>query len=159
MQNYITNAGGYLTNPDATSDCQFCSVRTTDQFLGPSFNIAYSHHWRNLGFLMAFILFNVSVPHILVVVEQIEKYIIVGRLPLYLHIYIPHPHKQPPSLAEETIHSQKCLERNGNEQLSRYFFVNNEVSCFSVRGKKERHRASVYVMYRPTSDICNNMED
>lgn len=111
MQNYITNAGGYLTNPDATSGCQFCSVRTTDQFLGPSFNIVYSHHWRNLGFLMAFILFNVSVPHILVVVEQIEKYV-VGRLPLYLHIYIPHPHKRPPCLAEETIHSQKCLEMN-----------------------------------------------
>lgn len=60
MQNYISRAGGYLTNPDATSDCLFCSDRTTDQFLGPSFNIEYSHHWRNFGILMAFIMFNVG---------------------------------------------------------------------------------------------------
>jgi ABC-type multidrug transport system permease subunit len=60
MQRYISRAGGYLTNPDATSTCEFCSVRTTDQFLGANFNIKYSHHWRDLGFVLAFVLFNVS---------------------------------------------------------------------------------------------------
>jgi ATP-binding cassette, subfamily G (WHITE), member 2, SNQ2 len=60
MQNYISMAGGYLTNLIATSGCEFCSVRTTDQFLGPNFNIEYSHHWRNFGFMMVFILFYVS---------------------------------------------------------------------------------------------------
>ena len=63
MQSYISRAGGYLTNPDATSGCQFCSDRTTDQFLGPSFNIEYSHHWRNFGILMAFIMFNMGLSH------------------------------------------------------------------------------------------------
>ncbi|KAI4517501.1 ABC-2 type transporter-domain-containing protein [Schizophyllum commune] len=56
---YISMAGGYLTNPDATSDCQFCSVKTTDQFLEQSFNIFYSNHWRDFGIMVAFTAFNV----------------------------------------------------------------------------------------------------
>lgn len=59
MQNYIAASGGYLTNPNDTSDCMFCSSRTTDQFLSSSFNIFYSHHWRNFGLLLAYICFNV----------------------------------------------------------------------------------------------------
>jgi ATP-binding cassette subfamily G (WHITE) protein 2 (SNQ2) len=60
MNSYITNVGGYLTNPDATSGCEFCSVRTTDQFLGGNFHIFYSHHWRNFAFMLAFVCFNIS---------------------------------------------------------------------------------------------------
>jgi ATP-binding cassette, subfamily G (WHITE), member 2, SNQ2 len=60
MQNYISRVGGYLTNPDATSGCLFCSDRTTDQYLLPSFNIEYSHRWRNVGIEAAFITFNVG---------------------------------------------------------------------------------------------------
>ncbi|KAI0649902.1 pleiotropic drug resistance ABC transporter [Trametes meyenii] len=58
MDNYISFAGGYLTNPDATSGCQYCSFATTDAFLETSFNIFYSHHWRDLGIFVAFIIFN-----------------------------------------------------------------------------------------------------
>lgn len=61
MATYIQNRGGYLTNPDATSACEFCSSRTTDQFFGPTFNISYSHHWRDLGIFCVYILFNVSI--------------------------------------------------------------------------------------------------
>jgi ATP-binding cassette subfamily G (WHITE) protein 2 (SNQ2) len=60
MQAYISTAGGYVSNPDATSNCQFCSTRTTDEFLGGNFNIEYSTHWWHLGVFCAFILFNVS---------------------------------------------------------------------------------------------------
>lgn len=60
MSNYISAAGGYLTNGDATSNCEFCSTATTDQFLEASFNISYAHRWRDIGFLCAYILFNVS---------------------------------------------------------------------------------------------------
>ena len=61
MGPYISAAGGYLTNPDATSGCQYCTFSTTDAFLESSFNIFYSHHWRNLGIFAAFICFNVSI--------------------------------------------------------------------------------------------------
>ncbi|KAF7336855.1 Brefeldin A resistance protein [Mycena venus] len=57
---YISSAGGYLTNPNATSACEFCSTATTDQLLGPSFNIVYSHHWRDAGLMFAYILFNIA---------------------------------------------------------------------------------------------------
>ncbi|KAJ6624079.1 ABC-2 type transporter-domain-containing protein [Mycena sp. CBHHK59/15] len=59
LATYIANAGGYLTNPDASSACEFCSTATTDQFLGASFNIFYSHHWRDAGLMFAYIGFNI----------------------------------------------------------------------------------------------------
>lgn len=62
MQTFINTTGGYLTNPDATSDCEYCSARTTDQFLVSNFNIRYQHHWRNLGLVLAFTVLNVSRP-------------------------------------------------------------------------------------------------
>lgn len=66
FESYISMAGGYVKNEEATSGCQFCSTRTADEFLGNNFNIMYSHHWRNLGIYFAFILFNVcSFPHFL----------------------------------------------------------------------------------------------
>ena len=60
MNNFISASGGYLTNPNSTSNCQYCSARTTDQFLEFSFNIFYSHHWRNVGIVLGVTLFNVS---------------------------------------------------------------------------------------------------
>jgi ATP-binding cassette, subfamily G (WHITE), member 2, SNQ2 len=60
LQQYISNSGGYVTNPDATSACQYCISRTTDEYLGPSFNVFYSNHWRDFGLLLAYIAFNVS---------------------------------------------------------------------------------------------------
>ncbi|KAF8965800.1 ABC-2 type transporter-domain-containing protein [Flammula alnicola] len=62
MAQYIATRGGYLTNTDATSDCRFCSSRTTDQWMGPAFNIYYRNHWRDFGFFCAYIIFNVSHP-------------------------------------------------------------------------------------------------
>ncbi|KDQ32534.1 hypothetical protein PLEOSDRAFT_153783 [Pleurotus ostreatus PC15] len=58
FQSYITNNGGYLNNPDAASACQFCSTRTTDEYLERTFNIQYSHRWRDVGIFCAFIVFN-----------------------------------------------------------------------------------------------------
>ncbi len=60
MGPYISTAGGYMTNPDATSGCQYCSFSTTDAFLNGSFNIYYDNHWRDMGIFAAFVVFNVS---------------------------------------------------------------------------------------------------
>ncbi|KAF8231522.1 hypothetical protein L208DRAFT_1469180 [Tricholoma matsutake] len=59
MTPFISRVGGYLTNPNATSSCQFCTVRTTDELIGTNFDIFYNHRWRNLGFMMVYITFNV----------------------------------------------------------------------------------------------------
>ncbi|THG98996.1 hypothetical protein EW026_g3289 [Hermanssonia centrifuga] len=75
---YMNAAGGYITNPDATSGCEFCSFRTTDQFLSASFNIEYSHHWRNFGFMFAFIAFNVSAIYFLTWFFRIRTESLIG---------------------------------------------------------------------------------
>ncbi|KXN88770.1 Brefeldin A resistance protein [Leucoagaricus sp. SymC.cos] len=56
---FISSSGGYLTNPNATTACNFCSMSTSDQFLASGFNIFYDHTWRNFGLMMAYTAFNV----------------------------------------------------------------------------------------------------
>ncbi|KAF9242313.1 ABC-2 type transporter-domain-containing protein [Melanogaster broomeanus] len=58
MAPYMSFAGGYLTNPDATASCEFCAFQTTDQYMMLSFNVEYGHHWRNLGILAGVVVFN-----------------------------------------------------------------------------------------------------
>lgn len=67
---YERVAGGYMQNPDATSDCSFCSVSSTNvsasfrrisrlcslrckQTVLAGYNIYYGDRWRNLGILFA----------------------------------------------------------------------------------------------------------
>ncbi|KAJ7928748.1 hypothetical protein B0H13DRAFT_2181709 [Mycena leptocephala] len=65
LTTYISNTGGYLTNADATSTCEFCTTATTDEFLGGSFNIFYANHWRNAGLMFAYIVFNIIAIYVL----------------------------------------------------------------------------------------------
>jgi ATP-binding cassette, subfamily G (WHITE), member 2, SNQ2 len=88
MQAYISTAGGYVSNPDATSNCQFCSTRTTDQFLGGNFNIDYGSHWWHLGVFCAFILFNVTSLSVLLVALLIR--FLSGLCHLRLDMAVPH---------------------------------------------------------------------
>ncbi|KAH9171890.1 ABC-2 type transporter-domain-containing protein [Lactarius sanguifluus] len=59
LSEFISTTGGYLTNPTATDNCQYCSYRTTDEFLQSNSNIFWSHHWRNFGFMWIYIGFNI----------------------------------------------------------------------------------------------------
>lgn len=45
MKPYISAAGGYLQNPQATSDCSFCPISSTNTFLA-AFNMSYANRWR-----------------------------------------------------------------------------------------------------------------
>jgi len=74
MDRYISSAGGYLTNPDATSSCKFCAFRTTDQFLKLSFNIQYSHHWRNAGIFIGFIAINIFALYALMYLVRVKTW-------------------------------------------------------------------------------------
>lgn len=58
MQVYQSAAGGYLIDPAATSDCQFCQLTSTNTFLD-NFGIKYSNRWRDFGLIWVFIIFNV----------------------------------------------------------------------------------------------------
>ncbi|KAF2014159.1 ABC-transporter [Aaosphaeria arxii CBS 175.79] len=57
---YASAAGGQLLNPDATSQCQYCPLTISDQFLG-SVAISYHDRWRNFGIFWAYIVFNIFI--------------------------------------------------------------------------------------------------
>ena len=95
MDAYIARAGGYLTNPNSTSSCDFCSVRTTDELMGANFDIFYNHHWRDFGLLMVYVMFNVRS----FVFESWSSYMDwlfsitnLGFLHFCSDVFIPHSH-------------------------------------------------------------------
>ena len=61
LYTYISNSGGYIMNPDATSACLYCPFRTTDNFLGTTLNMFYVHRWRNVKIFALYLVFNVSI--------------------------------------------------------------------------------------------------
>jgi ATP-binding cassette, subfamily G (WHITE), member 2, SNQ2 len=54
---FARSAGGYLLNPDATSDCQYCPYSDGTQYLS-TLNIDPSDKWRNFGIFLAFCVSN-----------------------------------------------------------------------------------------------------
>jgi ABC-type multidrug transport system permease subunit len=55
---YKAVAGGYMQNPDATSDCRFCPMDDTNVFL-KMVTANYDDAWRNFGLLWVYCVFNV----------------------------------------------------------------------------------------------------
>jgi len=58
MSTYISTAGGYLLNSNATTDCSFCTLAETNAFLA-SVGSYFSEAWRNFGILWAYVIFNI----------------------------------------------------------------------------------------------------
>lgn len=60
MDSYIRQSGGYLLEgtQNNTRDCKFCSASETNTVLA-TMSAHYSHRWRNLGILWAYVLFNI----------------------------------------------------------------------------------------------------
>ncbi|CAH2351739.1 protein Snq2p [[Candida] railenensis] len=56
---YLNTTNGYLSNPDATSDCGYCSYSQTDAYMATT-GMKYSHRWRNLGFYCVYVIFDVA---------------------------------------------------------------------------------------------------
>ncbi|KAJ3578494.1 hypothetical protein NPX13_g2074 [Xylaria arbuscula] len=63
---------GALYNKNATSNCQFCPLATTDDFLA-SVDIFYDQRWRNLGLLFAYVAFNVVATFFLYWIARVPK--------------------------------------------------------------------------------------
>ena len=55
----LSSMGGYLQNPDATSDCGYCPLRSTNDFL-TMISSDYDNRWRDFGIGMVFIVFNIA---------------------------------------------------------------------------------------------------
>lgn len=74
LRDYASNplAPGAIYNSDSFSDCQYCSLRDTDQFLG-QVAIKYSTRWRDYGIVFAFILFNIFMTVVLYYALRVRK--------------------------------------------------------------------------------------
>ncbi|KAJ1023783.1 hypothetical protein NDA18_004765 [Ustilago nuda] len=59
-QTFLAAFGGYLENPNATSDCQYCQYSNGDQFYA-GLNTKFSERGRNIGVMIAFVAFNAFV--------------------------------------------------------------------------------------------------
>lgn len=59
MQEYISAAGGYLTNPSATSNCNFCTIGDSNVYLA-GVNTSYDTRWRNFGLMWVYIFVNIG---------------------------------------------------------------------------------------------------
>lgn len=57
LQDYLMTAGGYLENPEATTNCSYCSFKYTNVFL-QTVSANFDDAWRNFGLLWVFIVFN-----------------------------------------------------------------------------------------------------
>lgn len=58
MSDYIGTMGGYLTDPAATTKCEFCSAADTNVYLA-QLSSQYSTRWRNFGIMWVFVIFNI----------------------------------------------------------------------------------------------------
>ncbi|KPM35009.1 Multidrug resistance protein CDR1 [Neonectria ditissima] len=56
---YIKAAGGYLTDPENTTTCTFCSIGDTNAFLA-GVQSDYADRWRNFGLMWVYIAFNIA---------------------------------------------------------------------------------------------------
>uniref|UniRef100_A0A0W0FAX3 Putative multidrug resistance protein cdr1 n=1 Tax=Moniliophthora roreri TaxID=221103 RepID=A0A0W0FAX3_MONRR len=57
LSEFLSKAGGTLSDPNSTSQCEFCSIDNTNQFLS-RVNSSYNLAWRNFGIMWAYICFN-----------------------------------------------------------------------------------------------------
>ncbi|KAF9969888.1 hypothetical protein BGZ73_007566 [Actinomortierella ambigua] len=54
---FMKRVTGYINNPNATSNCEYCQYRVGDEFFIP-LNMNYDHIWRNFGILWVYIAAN-----------------------------------------------------------------------------------------------------
>jgi len=101
MATFISNVGGYLLNPDALADCEFCGIQSSDQFLAVSFNIFYDNRWRDIAALVGFIGFNVSSSSwaSLSVLTRDDTY--VDHRDICFHLSLPYSHWKIPAILQK----------------------------------------------------------
>nr|ACN71232.1 ABC transporter ABCl1 [Colletotrichum lindemuthianum] len=58
LEAYINATGGYLLDGQATTDCQFCTIKDTNVFLA-AVKADYNDRWRNFGIAWVYIIFNI----------------------------------------------------------------------------------------------------
>jgi ATP-binding cassette subfamily G (WHITE) protein 2 (PDR) len=58
MESYITMAGGYIANPNALADCQYCPVQDVNSIL-KMYGVDVRTRWHSFGYLAVYSVFNI----------------------------------------------------------------------------------------------------
>jgi ABC-type multidrug transport system permease subunit len=69
---YMSMAPGYLKDPSATDNCQYCQYSSGSDFLN-SFQWSINNRWRNFGLMWAYYAFNVMVFVVFVYINRKQK--------------------------------------------------------------------------------------
>lgn len=69
---YNQVAFGAIYNPEATSNCNFCSLANTNTFLA-SVDSFYVDRWHNLGLIWVYVVFNVATALLLYWLARVPK--------------------------------------------------------------------------------------
>ncbi|KAK8855092.1 ABC-2 type transporter [Apiospora arundinis] len=73
MKPYLAVAPGKLQNPDATADCNYCSLTVADQFMA-GVGISWDDRWRNFGIVWAYVIFNMFMTVLVYYVFRVHKW-------------------------------------------------------------------------------------
>lgn len=57
---YAEVAKGYVVNPNATANCQYCPLSETNDLLA-TFEMAKDSVWRNVGLVAVYVVFNIFI--------------------------------------------------------------------------------------------------
>ncbi|KAG8532824.1 uncharacterized protein KY384_002702 [Bacidia gigantensis] len=116
MADYISAAGGYLTNPNATTQCNFCTASDTNTYLS-ALSSSYSNRWRNFGIMWAFIIFNTAAA-------------------LFLYWLARVPRKQ--KVSEEALPDPETLSRSQTKSDGLMSKVQSKVSYTSLTKEQSK---------------------
>lgn len=72
LRAYATAAGGRVYNPQSLTNCQYCPVSNSDQFLA-GVAISYDTRWRDYGIGFAYIVFNIFMAVVLYYLIRVRK--------------------------------------------------------------------------------------
>jgi ATP-binding cassette subfamily G (WHITE) protein 2 (PDR) len=58
LSDYATTSGGYILDNNATANCQFCPLSSTNQYLDSIF-VTFDHAWRDFGIMWVYGIVNI----------------------------------------------------------------------------------------------------
>ena len=127
---FVQSVTGYLNNPNATTNCQYCQFTVGDEYLG-TLGINYSYRWRNIGFICAYILFNVYAMGLLYYLFRVKVWTVPAWIKNLKKKTIPVAPTPPTS--EDDIPEDIYKKREGDEEVIKM----NNASSIGTRSNGE----------------------
>ena len=121
---------GFLNNPNATTNCQYCRFNVGDEYLA-TLGIKYSYRWRNIGFICAYILFNVYAMGLLYYLFRVKVWTVPAWIKNVKKKTIPEAPTPPTS--EDEIPEDIYKKQEGDEEA----VMSNPGSSIGTRSNGE----------------------